>query len=230
MNPVTNSSDELNEALLKEFIDQAEKEGVGFSEATKKGKQKIVQYFSRSKHLGKILSNFRIIHGGFTYNDRIYLSLEAAFQAAKLDYLQLDKTKITTKEIEEEKKNFEVKGTCDTEDAKRPGFILPKVKQMGMRKYYKEKGMVLNKREWDKQSIPIMRELVKARYDQDPQFKILIDACAQAGLTLKHLEWRGIRFWGTSYDKDEGKWKENSGELGGNWHGKLLMELYHQEE
>lgn len=216
--PTTNSQDHVEQKFTDDdiiiFIKEAKDKGVD------------LLYYSKSKHpLAKYLSNFCILPRGLQVNDKSYSSVEAAFQVAKLDYLQKE-SKMKEEEIAALKKKFEKGKEFDKENPKSKGYVDTSVKTKGGRPFFRRNGLVLNMDEWNKNRVAVMRKLVQLRLDQDPKFQALIKACKEAGIELKHFE-RSGHFWGTSFDKAQNKWREH-GDEDGNWHGKLLMELYNK--
>ena len=105
------------------------------------------------------------------------------------------------------------------------------VKSKGGKGFYKKNNWKLDTKRWNRDSIVIMKKLLQLRFVQDPKFQAITKACKEAGIELKHFERppRAGHFWGTSFDKVTGKWRDNGGR-DGNWHGKLLMELYKRED
>lgn len=234
-NPITNSVDPVEpmstEQEIAKFIAQAREKGVGLGKKT--GQQpKVVQYYSKTRDkIAKYLSNFKILPKGLHVDGKVYSSVEAAFQCAKLDYLE---TKMEEEEKEKWKKKFEKGQKFDEEDSnpKYKGYVASSVKSKGGLGFYTRNKWKLDTKRWNSESIGIMRKLLQLRFDQDPKFQAIIKACKKADIKLKHFE-RIPRppkkhFWGTSFDNVAGMWRDN-GDRDGNWHGKLLMELYDRE-
>lgn len=231
-NPITNSQAPVEpmptEQEIAEFIAQALEKGVGLGE--KSGKQpKVVQYYSKTRDkIAKTLSNFKILPKGLHVDGKVYPSVEAAFQCEKLGYLE---TKLEEAEKKKWEEKFEKNGEFDQENPKAKGYVDSSVKSKGGKGFYKKNNWKLDMVRWNRDSVKIMRKLLQLRFDQDPEFKAIINACKKADIKLKHFERppRAGHFWGTSFDKVTSKWRDD-GNQDGNWHGKLLMELYDRED
>lgn len=198
----------------------------------------VIDYFSRSKNpVARYLSNFCVILGNLEiendekfpvdFSSVKFSSVEHAFHYCKLFYLDSKKTSIEPAELKATKKKFTANGEFNQDAQKANGMVLSTIKSKGGKKFFKDNKMVLDIVKWNQDRVPIMRKLLRARYEQDPQFQEIIKECASANIQLKHFGVRGEHFWDTyipATGPKKGEW------VGDNTHGKLLMELYDPEK
>ena len=157
--------------------------------------------FNNMKKSYKWLSNYNVANP-FEYRERMYPTIEHAFHAQKAT--SEDETK-----LELYKDLFTVG---------KPSYIGDKgndAKKHAGKTFFKKFGVKMVK-SWDKRKIPIMRGIVKAYYNANPELKQkLIET---GNRPLIHAGFRIDDFWGMKGKKDEQK-------VGQNKSGIILMEL-----
>ena len=93
-------------------------------------------------------------------------------------------------------------------------------KKKGSKTGFKSVKAQLNVDDWNRCRIDRMREFIQARYEQDDDFRQILVACRERGVTLLHFERSGQKsFWGGSVSRDNGMIK------GENQLGKIMMEV-----
>ena len=161
----------------------------------------IIFYNDQIKLASKWLSNFNVANP-LEYQGRKYPTIEHAFHAQKA---HSDKEET----IELFKDLFTIG---------KPSYIGDKpndAKKRGGKTFFKKFGVTLIKG-WDKLRVPIMRKLMIAYYEANPDLKQqLIET---GNRPLHHAGFRIDSFWGMKGKKDEEKQGENM-------NGKLLMEI-----
>ena len=157
--------------------------------------------FNNMKKSYKWLSNYNVANP-FEYRKRMYPTIEHAYHAQKAT--SEDETK-----LELYKDLFTIG---------KPSYIGDKgndAKSRGTKTFFKKFGVKMVK-SWDKKKIPIMRGIVKAYYNANPELKKkLIET---GNRQLIHAGFRIDDFWGMKGKKDEKK-------VGQNKSGIILMEL-----
>ncbi len=173
---------------------------------------KILQFYSKSRdvadlgpdivpHWRKILSNFWMFT--VTYEGEKFPSVEHFFQASKF--------KCSNKP--EYFADFTINGKYGKSDALT-------VKKKGSKSGFKNMGAQLDVNDWNRCRIDRMKEFIKARYEQDEDFRRILVTCRDRGVTLLHFERSGHKsFWGGSVSRDDGTIR------GENQLGKIMMEV-----
>jgi predicted NAD-dependent protein-ADP-ribosyltransferase YbiA (DUF1768 family) len=154
---------------------------------------------SRSKcNDGKYLSTFASVN--ICINDTLYPSVENAFQALKLDFLDEDSDMYC---LEEFKSKFK---TCSAKEAK----------TLGSKTSFKRFKLKLNTEKWNTKSVGLMYLLLSIRLSNDVKFKQVIEKYGN----FYHYERSGPKsFWGGYFDSNTKEF------VGNNQYGKLLYKL-----
>ena len=138
-----------------------------------------------------------------TWRNKTYPSVENAFQAAKLSYLQNE-----SDNLEALYKQFTSVSSAEA-------------KKLGTATSFKKHGIILDKKIWNQNSINIMKELLITRYNNDSKFASLLEKYDK----FYHFERSGNRsFWGGYFEKESGNF------VGQNMYGKLLKNIPHINE
>ena len=141
-------------------------------------------FHSRAKDpRGKVLSNFYPCN--FIYNERVFHSVEEAFQCMKFEY-------------------------SSRPDLYDQVFTDPKAaKSAGSKTGMKKLKCVLNVEKWNNNSVQIMKDIIAARYSYDQEFKNIVDQCKNENIELYHFERTGEKsFWGGCFK--DGKFVGNN--------------------
>lgn len=136
-------------------------------------------FHSRAKDpRGKVLSNFHPCN--FKYNERVFHSVEEAFQCMKFKY-------------------------SSQPDLYNQVFTDPKAaKSAGSKTGMKKLKCVLNVVEWNSNSFQIMKDIIAARYNCDQEFKNIVNQCRKENIELYHFERTGEKsFWGGCFKDGE---------------------------
>ena len=154
---------------------------------------------SRSKcNDGKYLSTFACVN--ICINNTIYPSVENAFQALKLDFLDEESNMYC---LEELKTKFK---TCSAKEAK----------TLGSKTSFKRFKLKLNIEKWNTKSVELMYLLLSIRLSNDLKFKNIIEKYNN----FYHYERSGPKsFWGGYFDSNLKIF------VGYNQYGKLLSKL-----
>uniref|UniRef100_A0A7S4K919 NADAR domain-containing protein n=1 Tax=Odontella aurita TaxID=265563 RepID=A0A7S4K919_9STRA len=133
-----------------------------------------------------------------TIRGRCYPSAEHAFQAAKAKCSTIPKLS----------KQFEVGGKINEQ----PGSA----KKAGGKGSYKKAGVELDVVKWNRERDHAMEAIVRARFDEDEDFRKILQIVSRNGAYLLHFERSGAKsYWGGSVAKDTGRVQGNNalGEL-----------------
>ena len=164
------------------------------------------------------MSNLQMLPEPLVYKGKRYPSIEHAFQAAKYDFTD---ALVGAKQSPAEVKTwFEVGhqyGELPATEA------VSKGKKGNMTKLK----LALRIAEWNRRSVPVMRELMKARAQVDPAFVACLVEASKRGIPIFHREKGGDKaVWGGTFvkgTKDRDRSKETF--IGQNMMGKLLEEV-----
>ena len=168
-----------------------------------------VMFFSKSKiEKYRYLSNFSEIDTGLILlpdfpivklRNLVFPTVEHAFQASKL----------CLSDCEPEHLEMILKNKSPND-----------AKKFGNKTNFKKLKLVLNISEWNKQSVNIMQQILRSRYECDIKFKDLVNDIKEKNMKFLHFDRSGNKsFWGGYFQKSNGNW------VGTNKLGELMNKL-----
>ena len=146
----------------------------------------------------KDLSNFS--EHRVEYNGLVFPSVEAAFQSQKYSMAQFKDVEITKAKAEEIIRKFAAWGPLEA-------------KKNGGRKGMDKFGFTLNVELWEKESVSIMKALIKSKIEKNPDIQNILKIAKQFQLSFAHFS-RSDMKWGCHLEKDGSRIKVGDNLLG----------------
>ena len=157
------------------------------------------------------LSNFADF--SVEYNGKIYATVEHAFQSQKYVFSKYEEPKPKKKQAKRGEDNpktldeilasFTVDGKMTALDAKKEGG----------RKAMEMRGYTLDIMRWTKESVPLMKALIKSKIERNPEIKRILDIAKRFDVKLAHFS-RSDMKWGCHMTEDGKAIKDGKNLLG----------------
>ena len=157
------------------------------------------------------LSNFADF--SVKYKGKVYPTVEHAFQSQKYtysEYVEPKKKKAKKGEtLDEILASFTVDGKMSALDAKKEGG----------RKAMEDRGYTLDITRWEKESLPLMKELIKSKIERNKEIRKILEVAKEFELKFAHFS-RSDMKWGCHMSEDGTAIKNGKnllGEIYNNW-------------